>query len=78
MKKKLKDIIQENKSDFETSGAPDFIWDNIEKELHPKKKRRGLWITFGSIGGAVAAAALLLLYILPNSKTKEGPGEREK
>ena len=43
----LDKLLKDNLSD-KTAGVPDFVWDRIEEELFPKKKRRGFfWLFFG-------------------------------
>ncbi len=46
----LEKLLKDNLSD-KTASVPDFVWDNIEEELFPKKKRRGFfWLFFAGIG----------------------------
>lgn len=54
-----KDNIEETYSKLEsyTKIPPPELWDNIEARLHPKKKRRALFLIWGS------AAAVLLVFV---------------
>lgn len=69
MKKSLKNIIKENKSTFENEQVPGFVWDHIENELHPEKKRRGGWKLWTGMGlSAAAATALVFVLIKPSNE----------
>ena len=51
----------------------DKVWNNIEKELHKKKKRRGLlWLWFGS--GSLLAILLFILWFSPGSNLMNTKG----
>lgn len=46
----LEKLLKDNLSD-KTALVPDFVWDKIEEEIYPKKKRRGFfWLFFLGLG----------------------------
>lgn len=57
----LEKLLKDNLSD-KTASVPDFVWDNIEEELFPKKKRRGLfWLFFAGLGLLAGATAIYFM-----------------
>lgn len=56
----LKKYIEENRDALETHVPSAQLWENIEEELHPKKKRRGI-IFWGGIAASVAAVVGLFM-----------------
>lgn len=49
MKDKLKQFVQEHRQEFEFDEAPDFVWQNIEKELKSKNRKQQLNTTTSNV-----------------------------
>ncbi len=72
----LEKLLKDNLSD-KTANVPDFVWDNIEEELFPKKKRRGFfWLFFIGIGLITGLSAAYLF--TGNSSEKNGQLSKNK
>lgn len=56
----LKKYIEENRDALETHVPSAQLWENIEEELHPKKKRRGI-IFWGGIAASITAVVGLFM-----------------
>lgn len=64
----LEKLLRDNLSD-KTASVPDFVWDNIEEELFPKKKRRGFfWLFFAGLGLLAGGTAVYFMTARPAGK----------
>lgn len=67
----LEKLLRDNLSD-KTAHVPDFVWDNIEEELFPKKRRRGFfWLFFFGIGLIGILSSLYLFSGNPVAASKQ-------
>ena len=68
----LEKLLKDKLSD-KTSAAPDFVWDRIEAELFPEKKRRGFfWLFSGCAGLLIVAGCFTFCSIFSHeAKTAE-------
>jgi hypothetical protein len=68
-KKDINRLFQERFKDFEAA-PPDAVWDRIEKELPPqKKKRRAAWIFYSGIAAGFALLFSLIYFVSTTENT---------
>lgn len=70
MKDPIIDHINNNREDFENKTPQDVVWDNIEKELHPKEKKNAFpWLKIAAgIALLIAAWGLYENFLSGNSE----------
>lgn len=72
--KNIERLFQEKFKDFEVS-PPDFIWENIQEQLHPEEKKRRIIPFWFKTAGIAASFVVLVSLFFYNSSSQFNPAK---